>query len=403
VPFALVRSKSVFVGSWQTRSIGVQKIKGIRRSVIRQSPEVRTVVAAMLNPPIEPMEAVQVDEIPEDGDWQYEPKWDGFRCLIFRRDSDVYLQSKAGQPLGRYFPEIVRAAEDLKPKWWVLDGELALPVGLSFSFDQLLQRIHPAASRVTRLAKETPAIYIAFDLLMVTKQDVLMDTPLSKRCCRLEEFSKNFRTSERFRLSPNSLELKQVRAWFKEIGNNLDGVVCKQRDSGYVSGVSAAFQKIKNYRSIDCVVGGFRYATDGNGVGSLLLGLYDDKGKLNHVGFTSGIKASERKSLAKRLEKIIGPPGFDGNAPGGKSRWTPQGSREWKPLRPELVVEVCYDHFTGGRFRHGTRLLRWRPDKAPRQCRYTQLPKPSGKIFGLLQETNSVDRNGKPTILTAEQ
>jgi ATP-dependent DNA ligase len=343
----------------------------------------------MLSPPIEPMEAVQVDEIPEDGDWQYEPKWDGFRCLIFRRDSDVYLQSKAGQPLGRYFPEIVRAAEDLKPKWWVLDGELALPVGLSFSFDQLLQRIHPAASRVTRLAKETPAIYIAFDLLMVTKQDVLMDTPLSKRCCRLEEFSKNFRTSERFRLSPNSLELKQVKAWFREIGNNLDGVVCKQRDSGYVSGVSAAFQKVKNYRSIDCVVGGFRYATDGNGVGSLLLGLYDDKGKLNHVGFTSGIKASERKSLAKRLEKIIGRPGFDGNAPGGKSRWAPQGSREWKPLRPELVVEVCYDHFTGGRFRHGTRLLRWRPDKAPRQCRYTQLPKPSGKIFGLLQETNS--------------
>ncbi|HEX3445245.1 MAG TPA: hypothetical protein VHS80_11045, partial [Chthoniobacterales bacterium] len=179
--------------------------------------------------------------------------------------------------------------------------------------------------------------------------------------------------------------------------------VCKQRDSGYVSGVSAAFQKVKNYRSIDCVVGGFRYATDGNGVGSLLLGLYDDKGKLNHVGFTSGIKGRERKSLAKRLEKIIDPPGFDGNAPGGKSRWAPQGSREWKPLRPELVVEVCYDHFTGGRFRHGTRLLRWRPDKAPRQCRYTQLPKPSGKIFGLLQETNSVDRNGKPTILTAEQ
>ncbi|HYZ73708.1 MAG TPA: ATP-dependent DNA ligase [Chthoniobacterales bacterium] len=341
----------------------------------------------MLNPPIEPMEAVQVDDIPEDGDWQYEPKWDGFRCLIFRRDRDVYLQSKAGQPLGRYFPEIVRAAEDLKPKWWVLDGELALPVGLSFSFDQLLQRIHPAASRITRLAKETPAIYIAFDLLMVTKQDILLDSPLSKRRRLLEEFSKNFRTTDRFRLSPNSLELKQVRAWFKEIGNNLDGVVCKQRDSGYVSGVSAAFQKVKNYRSIDCVVGGFRYATNGNGVGSLLLGLYDDKGKLNHVGFTSGIKASERKSLAKRLEKIIDPPGFDGNAPGGKSRWAPQEPREWKPLRPELVVEVCYDHFTGGRFRHGTRLLRWRPDKAPRQCRYTQLPKPSGKILELLQET----------------
>jgi len=180
--------------------------------------------------------------------------------------------------------------------------------------------------------------------------------------------------------------VKQVQAWLRETGNNLDGVVCKQRDAQYVSGVCSTFQKVKNYRSIDCVVGGFRYTEDGNGVASLLLGLYDDAGKLNHVGFSSGLKAEERIKLAKRLKRLISPPGFDGEAPGGKSRWAPAGSREWKPLKPVLVVEVGYDHFTGGRFRHGTRLLRWRPDKAPRQCCYSQLPKPSQKLFGLLQK-----------------
>jgi ATP-dependent DNA ligase len=340
----------------------------------------------MLKPPIEPMEAVQVDAIPQEDNWQYEPKWDGFRCLIFRSERNVYLQSKAGQPLGRYFPEIVHAAKSLKPRWWVLDGELAVPVGASFSFDHLLQRIHPAASRVAKLSQTTPAIYIAFDLLMITNEKALLDAPLSERRSRLEAFSNNFQNSDTFNLSPVSLEMKQVRAWFKDIGNTLDGVVCKKRDSGYVNGVSPAFQKVKNYRSIDCVVGGFRYTTDGKGVGSLLLGLYDDGGKLNHVGFTSGIRADERKPLAKRLEKLIKPPGFDGDAPGGKSRWAPAGSREWKPLRPELVVEVCYDHFTGGRFRHGTRLLRWRPDKAPQQCRYSQLPKASDKMLALLNK-----------------
>jgi PAS domain S-box-containing protein len=183
-------------------------------------------------------------------------------------------------------------------------------------------------------------------------------------------------------LSPFTLATAQVKIWLKSTGNNLDGVVCKQRNSPYVSGVSPAFRKVKNYRSIDCVIGGFRYTEDGKGVASLLLGLYDDEGKLNHVGFTSGLKGAERVRLAKRLKKLISPPGFDGNAPGGKSRWAPAGSREWKPLKPELVVEVCYDHFTGGRFRHGTRLLRWRPDKAPLQCRYQQLPKPSEELFG---------------------
>ena len=338
----------------------------------------------MLQPPIEPMEAEQVDEIPFDPGWQYEPKWDGFRCLIFRRGNDVFLQSKAGQPLGRYFPEIVTAAQSLKSKYWVLDGELAVPSGRTFSFDQLLQRVHPAASRVAKLAKETPAIYIAFDLLMFGKARILRDRSLSERRLYLDTFSTQFRTTDLFHLSPFSLETDQVQAWLKSAGNNLDGVVCKQRDSGYVSGISSAFQKVKNYRSIDCVLGGFRYTEDGKRVASLLLGLYDNDGKLNHVGFTSGIKGEERVRLARQFKKLIRPPGFDGDKPGGKSRWAPAGSREWKPLKPELVVEVSYDHFTGGRFRHGTRLLRWRPDKAPRQCRYSQLPKPSEKVFELL-------------------
>jgi ATP-dependent DNA ligase len=338
----------------------------------------------MLKPPIEPMEAGLVERIPEGPNWQYEPKWDGFRCLLFRERDGIFLQSKAGQPLARYFPEITRAAESLKPKCWILDGELAVPMGPSFSFDQLLQRIHPAASRVAKLAKETPAIYIAFDLLMTEKKEVLLTSPLLERRKHLEYFAKNFQHSKTFFLSPMTLDIERVRAWLKTTGDNLDGIVCKQRDSGYQSGVSAAFQKVKSYRSIDCVVGGFRYSAGGAVVGSLLLGLYDEAGKLNHVGFTSGVRADDRASLTKKLEKLVSPPGFDGNAPGGKSRWVSGGSRDWKPLRPELVVEVSYDHFTGGRFRHGTRILRWRPDKAPRQCGYSQLLKPTSELLKLL-------------------
>jgi ATP-dependent DNA ligase len=339
----------------------------------------------MLKPPIEPMEAEPVERIPEGPEWQYEPKWDGFRCLLFRQGDEVLLQSKAGQPLARYLPEITRAAESLKSESWILDGELAVPVGASFSFDHLLQRIHPAASRVARLAEETPAIYIAFDLLMAEKHESLLSAPLSERRKKLENFARHFGRSKTFFLSPVRLSLETAQSWLKKTGDNLDGIVCKRRDSQYTSGVSDAFQKVKNYRSIDCVVGGFRYSAAAPVVGSLLLGLYDESGKLNHVGFTSGIKFDDRVTLTKKLEKLVSPPGFDGNAPGGKSRWSKDRTRDWKPLRPELVVEICYDHFTGGRFRHGTRVLRWRPDKAPRQCRYNQLPKPTNQLFKLLE------------------
>jgi ATP-dependent DNA ligase len=342
----------------------------------------------MLEPPIGPIEAELVERIPDEAGWQYEPKWDGFRCLFFRLGDEVFLQSKFGQPLARYFPEITSATKKLKPKQWALDGELAVPLGPSFSFDHLLQRIHPAASRVAKLANETPAIYIAFDLLMTEKEEALLDSPLSERRKKLEYFAQHFRRSKTFFLSPMTFDIEKVRAWLKKTGNNLDGIVCKRRDSSYQSGVSSAFQKVKNYRSIDCVVGGFRYATGSDVVGSLLLGIYNEAGKLNHVGFTSGIKADERPGLTRKLEKLISPPGFDGDAPGGKSRWTAGSLRDWEPLRPELVVEVRYDHFTGGRFRHGTRLLRWRPEKAPRQCRYHQLPKPTSDLRKLLKKAD---------------
>jgi ATP-dependent DNA ligase len=341
----------------------------------------------MLSPPLEPMEAELVEQIPEEEGWQYEPKWDGFRCVLFRHGNDIFLQSKAGQPLARYFPEIVRTAEKLKPRYWVLDGELAVPLGPAFSFDHLLQRIHPAASRVAKLAEETPAIYISFDLLMTEKQDVLLDSPLSERRKKLEYFAQHFQRSKTFFLSPTTLDTEKVRTWLKQTGNNLDGIVCKRQDSRYQPGISSAFQKVKNYRTIDCVVGGFRYAKGSELVGSLLLGIYSEAGKLNHVGFTSGIKSNERAALTRKLEKLVSPPGFDGDAPGGKSRWTSGTARDWKPVRPELVVEVRYDHFTGGRFRHGTRLLRWRPDKAPGQCRYNQLPKPTKDLRNLLGKT----------------
>ncbi|HEV2955146.1 MAG TPA: ATP-dependent DNA ligase [Xanthobacteraceae bacterium] len=337
-----------------------------------------------LRPPIAPMEALPVDAIPTGPDWQYEPKWDGFRCLAFRDGGEVKLQSKAGRPLNRYFPEMVEALGALDARAFVLDGELAVPAGRGFSFDALLQRIHPAASRVRRLAAETPAIFIAFDLLAGTDGRSLMASALMARRQKLEELARRyFPDHPRIRLSPTSPSVAQAAKWLEQAGPALDGIIAKRRGSDYRPGERTAMQKVKNYRSADCVVGGFRYGADGKAVGSLLLGLYD-KGLLHHVGFTSGIRASERKALTAKLERLIAPPGFTGNAPGGPSRWAAERSGEWKPLKPKLVVEVCFDHFSGGRFRHGTRLLRWRPDKAPRQCTMDQIRRGGGNVLRLL-------------------
>ncbi|HWC92103.1 MAG TPA: ATP-dependent DNA ligase [Pseudolabrys sp.] len=339
-----------------------------------------------LRRPFPPMEALSVDTIPEGKKWQYEPKWDGFRCLAFRDGGQVELQSKSGQALTRYFPEIVAALGALKATRFVLDGEIVVPRDRAFSFDDLLQRIHPAASRVKKLAQETPALFIAFDLLVDENGTVLTEKLLPDRRKRLEAFAKAFlRGQNSIRLSPATVRLADAKKWLKQVGATLDGIVAKRRDVAYQSGNRHGMQKIKNFRSADCVVGGFRYNEGKRIVGSLLLGLYNDAGLLDHVGFTSALKAEEKKALTKQLEKLIAPPGFTGDKPGGPSRWSTKRSAEWQPLKPRLVVEVCYDHFSGGRFRHGTRLLRWRPDKAPRQCTMEQVVQKKTDLMKLLK------------------
>jgi len=338
-----------------------------------------------LHPPFPPMEAVSVDEVPTGPQWQYEPKWDGFRCLIFRDGQKVELQAKSGKPLTRYFPEIVAAAQALQAKSFVLDGEIVVPDGAAFSFDALLQRIHPAASRIKRLAAETPALMIAFDLLADARGKSLVEMPLRERRPLLEAFADaQFRGAERFRLSPATTRLAKARGWLERVGATLDGIIAKRLDRAYAAGERGAMQKIKNFRTADCVVGGFRYNEGKHVVGSLLLGLYDDEGLLDHIGFTSNIPRDEKPALTRKLEKLIAPPGFTGGRPGGPSRWSTERSAEWQPLRPKLVVEVCYDHFSGGRFRHGTRLMRWRPDKAPRQCTMEQVRQTKGDLMRLL-------------------
>jgi ATP-dependent DNA ligase len=335
--------------------------------------------------PFLPMEALSVDAIPVGEEWRYEPKWDGFRALAFRDGDNIEIQSKSGRLMTRYFPELVAALGALKAKTFVLDGELAVPAGGAFSFDALLQRIHPAASRVRHLAAETPALFIVFDLLVDADGRALIAMSLSERRRELESFYKKYcRTSPLLRLSPATAKLADAKRWLRRVGATLDGVVAKRCDLPYRSGDRSGMQKIKNYRSADCVVGGYRYNEGSSFVGSLLLGLYGKDGLLHHVGFTSTIKREEKPALTKKLEALIAPPGFTGNAPGGPSRWSTERSGEWKPLKPKLVVEVCYDHFSGNRFRHGTRLLRWRPDKSPRQCTLDQVKHKKANLMALL-------------------
>jgi ATP-dependent DNA ligase len=323
------------------------------------------------------MEARSVDSLPRGAEWQYEPKWDGFRCLLIRSGDRLRMQSKSGRDLVRYFPEVAVAAMSLAETQFTLDGELVIPVGNRFSFDDLLQRIHPAASRIKRLAAETPAVFLAFDLLRCGRDD--MDgLPLMKRRPALERFAKrHFKHSDVFRLSPSSRDHTDAKRWLASAGGGSDGVIAKRLDLPYQSGNRDGMQKIKRMRSADCVIGGFRYGekrTAGRKVvGSLLLGLYDEESLLHHVGFTSGLKSGQKTALTDKLEAIVSDRSFTGNAPGGPSRWSTKRSAEWQPVKPKFVVEVSYDHFTGGRFRHGTTILRWRPDKKPRQCTMEQL------------------------------
>jgi ATP-dependent DNA ligase len=336
------------------------------------------------------MEARSVDAIPRGEEWQYEPKWDGFRCLLSRHGSKVDLRSKSGEDLARYFPELVQAALALKATAFLLDGEIVVPRGKAFSFDDLLQRIHPAASRVKKLSQETPALFLAFDLLATTTDRKLAASPLHERRPALEAFAKSqFKSHPTFRLSPATPSYATAQKWLKQSGGGSDGVIAKRIDLPYQAGNRDGMQKIKKFRSADCVVGGFRYATNRIAnrkvVGSLLLGLYDDEGLLHHVGFTSAIKQADKPALTSKLEPLIAPPGFTGNAPGGPSRWSTERSAKWCPLKPKLVIEVCYDHFSGERFRHGTSILRWRPDKAPRQCSFDQLRQKAADPMRLLK------------------
>jgi ATP-dependent DNA ligase len=320
------------------------------------------------------METRQVQHIPEGEQWSYEPKWDGFRCVAFRDGGEVELQSKSGESLTRYFPEIVEALKTASTSKFVTDGELLIASGDGADFDALLQRIHPAASRVRKLAQETPASYVLFDLL-AEGRSALYERTLQKRRERLEAFvEREFKQSGTIALSPATTDIGLARQWLAGSIARLDGVIAK-RDVPYAFGSRDAVVKIKRSYTADCVVGGFRAAADGS-IASLLLGLYED-GKLHHVGFVGSMSAPERRRAGELLKPIVEAPGFTGTAPGGTSRWRRGQNAEWFPVRPQIVVEVAFDHVTGRRFRHAARLLRWRPDKPPRQCTMEQLLRPS--------------------------
>ena len=325
---------------------------------------------------VPPMEARLVDDLPDEPGWQFEPKWDGFRCLAFRAGDATELRAKSGKPLARYFPEMTAALRGLAPDRFVLDGELVIPTGDTYSFDALQMRLHPAESRIRKLAAETPAVLIAFDLLATPGGEGLLQTPLLERRDALEGFFQKIDAGDLLRLSPYTRDLAEARSWLESSGGALDGVIAKRLDGSYQPG-ERAMLKVKKRQTADCVVGGFRYERNSRILGSLLLGLYNSEGRLDHVGFTATLHNLDRQALTEQLEALIEPPGFTGNAPGGPSRWSTERSGEWKPLRPELVVEVRYDHVSGGRFRHGTRLVRWRPDKAPRQCTFEQIERPA--------------------------
>lgn len=318
------------------------------------------------------MEARQVDDLPDDEGWQFEPKWDGFRCLASRRGSKVELLGRSGKSLSRYFPEMIEALMCIDHFHFLVDGELVIPVGSTLSFEALQSRLHPAQRRVLRLAKATPSLLIVFDLLEDASGRDLRGEPLVERRKALERFFATMGKETQLRLSPRTTRLRQARAWLSRPGRGvLDGVMAKRLDETYRTG-ERAMLKIKHLRSADCVIGGFRYASGKREVGSLLLGLYNEEGRLDHVGFTSALAGIDRGALTRRLKKLRGG-GFTGDAPGGPSRWSTERSTQWEPVKPQLVAEVRYDHVTGRRFRHGTAFLRWRPDKAPGDCSFDQL------------------------------
>jgi ATP-dependent DNA ligase len=339
-----------------------------------------------VNPPLGPMLAKSVKTIPI-GDYLYEPKWDGFRCIAFRDGDSVELASRGEKPLTRYFPEVVEALKANLPKRCVVDGEIVIATGDRLDFEALLQRIHPAESRVRRLAEETPASFVAFDLLAEGDASMLQE-PLSKRRARLEKVMA--KASAPVFLTRATRDIETAQQWFEVFeGAGLDGVVAKPLDSPYQPDVRAMF-KIKHERTADCVVAGYRWHKSGPVVGSLLLGLYAEDGALQHVGVAASFPMTRRAELVDELadyavEDIEGHPWQQwaeadaqaaGRLPGAVSRWNAKKDLSWVPLRPDLVVEVGYDHMEGTRFRHTTQFKRWRPDRDPQSCTYDQLERP---------------------------
>jgi ATP-dependent DNA ligase len=337
-----------------------------------------------LQPPIEPMLAQLTRELPSGDGWLYEPKWDGFRALVFWDGDTLVIQSRDLRPLGRYFPELEAGLREIIPPDIVLDGEVVIAGPNGLDFDALLQRIHPALSRIRMLARDTPSSFIAFDLLAANGSD-LMSTPQAERRQQLERLLSSSRPP--VYLTPATTDRTLAAQWFERFeGAGLDGVVAKRLDGEYLPGARSML-KIKHQRTADCVVGGFRWnrGQEGKSVGSLLLGLYDQHGVLYHVGFTSSFKTAEKRELVALLEPYrASQQAFgEGHGPGGPSRWSPGRELDWQSLRPELVCEVAFDHWQGampddaggeaGRFRHGTTFLRWRPDKPARECTFDQL------------------------------
>ena len=358
-------------GKGANRSPGVPARQGAKATLKSRMVEAPSNQKFGIPLDLPPMEAKLSESLPDDGGWQYEPKWDGFRCLAFKLGSTVELRAKSGKPLTRYFPEVAAMLAGVAAPQFVVDGELVIEIDGQLSFDALQMRLHPAETRIQKLSRETPARFILFDILLTPRGETVVDQPLSARRRHLEEF---IRSAARpgLALSPYTRNRDVAEGWLRDGRQSTDGVVAKRLDGPYEPGERAMI-KVKRRRTADCVVGGFRYGSGSRQVGSLLLGLYNEVGKLDHVGFTSTISAGERQALTRRLEALRKAPGFTGRAPGGPSRWSTERSGEWEPLAPKLVVEVRFDHVTAGRFRHGTKLVRWRPDKAPRQCTYEQI------------------------------
>ncbi|MGW6726085.1 ATP-dependent DNA ligase [Nocardia sp. NPDC055029] len=350
-------------------------------------------------PPVRPMLAKSTPSLPREPGLAYEPKWDGFRCIVFRDGDEIELGSRNDRPLTRYFPELAELLKAALPQRCVIDGEIVVVTDQGLDFDTLQQRLHPAASRVNKLAVETPASFVAFDLLALGDRDLTKE-PFTERRRELDALLDA--APGRIHLTPITHDPDVAQDWFTRFeGAGFDGVMAKADDLPYLQD-KRVMLKIKHERTADCVVAGYRLHKDGEGVGSLLLGLFDDKGNLNHVGVASSFTAARRRELLGELAPLrenaldnhpwrnwadaVAQAGADGKMPGGVSRWTGGKDLSWEPLRPELVAEVRYEHVQSGRFRHGGRLVRFRADRTPDSCTYAQLdevaPAELDAIFG---------------------